>query len=123
MLSAFLNSALVSAFLNDAPPVESMTEGDHLQAGHRGSAAEWLARARDGSCGITNDWVEGDCLGGDLGSFRLTEAESTSLETAAAACLRACELCDRCRHISVSAQWKDCAAKLAQGSRDDEPAS
>ena len=70
---------------------------------------EWLARSHEASCGITNDWVEGNCQTGGLGSFRLTEAQGTSLSSASAACLRACSLCERCRYISVSAKYKDCS--------------
>lgn len=73
------------------------------------STATWLRDARPGSCGVTFDFVEGDCFHGDAGSFRLTEAQSVSMEVAATACLRACALCERCRSITVGPKYKDCS--------------
>ncbi|KAL1524124.1 hypothetical protein AB1Y20_019033 [Prymnesium parvum] len=71
--------------------------------------AAWLANASSGSCGTTYDFVEGDCLKGDSGSFRLSEGESSSLHAAAAACARACVLCDRCAFLSFSPRHRDCS--------------
>ena len=98
LLSIFASQAAASA----SSTVETDGEAEL-------TTSEWLARSQEASCGITNDWIEGNCVTGNLGSFRLTEAQGATLSSAAAACLRACSLCERCRHISVSAKYKDCS--------------
>ena len=76
---------------------------------HASAVAAWLRNASRGSCGTTEDFVEGDCFNGDKGSHRLTDGQSASLEAAAAACLRLCALCERCRFVSVAPKYKDCS--------------
>ena len=50
-----------------------------------------------------------DCSRGAMGSWTLSSIEASSVAHAAAACVRRCRACERCRYVSVSAAWKDCS--------------
>jgi hypothetical protein len=67
----------------------------------------WLSTSADGYCGLTTG--RGDCDGGLKGSWRLSVGEVANGSEAAAACLRHCTECRRCRFISVSQRWQDCS--------------
>lgn len=73
-----------------------------------GCAEAWLSKAEDGYCDTTDEG-ESDCVGGDKGSWPLSPADASSWRHAAAACTAKCASCSRCRHVSVSPQWKDCS--------------
>ena len=60
-----------------------------------------------GPCGTASD--AGDCSAGTKGSWSMNEREASSWESAAASCVRRCSVCDRCRYVSFSTQWKDCS--------------
>ena len=75
-------------------------------------ASEWLARTSSGHCGVTEEGAEGVCDFGDSGSFgsQLGVAlHSGNWSMAAAACLRRCARCSRCRHVSLSLRYADCS--------------
>ena len=80
------------------------------------SPKEFLARARDGHCGTTED--EGDCNIGQMGSFPGFPAHSfgkvpepQQMKRAARFCLDACNACARCNFVSLSVVFKDCARR------------
>jgi hypothetical protein len=82
----------------------------------------WLASAAVGYCEATEEDKRDTALGSwrahaqktrcktqVSGNFKLTQNESTSMETAANACMRLCQRCDGCNVISFSEQWSDCS--------------
>jgi len=72
-----------------------------------GVAQRWIARARPGVCGVTEEGVEGLCGAGDQGSFggwafgRLLK-HGGNWTAAAAACLERCARCERCRFVTLN---------------------
>ena len=60
-----------------------------------------------GYCAATSG--QSDCAAGDMGSWLLSAAEAVTLKAAAAACVRKCRACSRCKYVSVSAAWNDCS--------------
>ena len=68
----------------------------------------FTTHARDGYCSITADGPS-NCATDLHGSFRLTAVEASSWNSAAAACIKKCLACERCRHISVSLEYQDCS--------------
>ena len=60
-----------------------------------------------GYCAATSG--PSDCAAGDMGSWLLSAAEAVTLKAAAAACVRKCRACSRCKYVSVSAAWNDCS--------------
>ena len=69
--------------------------------------AGWLALAVPGYCNTASTGA--DCSADSQGAFSLPDEDVISWEAAAAACLRMCHGCERCRHISVSLHWRDCS--------------
>ena len=68
--------------------------------------AKWLRGAGTGYCRRANG---GNCDSDDHGSIPLSVAETRTEWHAAAACLRKCRQCARCRHISVSVEFRECS--------------
>ena len=63
-----------------------------------------------GYCDLTNG--AGDCSAGDKGTWSLRSLglrAPYSWAAAAAACLRRCRSCARCRYVSISRAWDDCS--------------
>lgn len=74
-----------------------------------GSTADWLRRATVGRCEqLTDERVPGRCDTGSMGSWPLKD-ESADWWAAADQCLRLCELCQRCRVLSVSLHYMACS--------------
>lgn len=69
--------------------------------------AGWLALAVPGYCNTASTGA--DCSADSQGAFSLPDEDVISWDAAAAACLRMCHGCERCRHISVSLHWRDCS--------------
>ena len=73
-----------------------------------GAAEQWLAVARPGVCAPTTG--PGDCERGNMGSFKDTGLDQVrSWQQLAMRCLRLCEGCAQCRHVSASLAFKDCS--------------
>lgn len=72
-------------------------------------ARAWLADAKNGFCGHTSHEMGYNCSSGTRGSFGLSVASSKSLLQAVCTCLRKCELCERCKYITVNPQIRDCS--------------
>ena len=72
-------------------------------------ARGWLQRSAPGYCNATSFGEEGDCAAGDMGVLLLTGAGAHSEEAWAAACLKECERCSRCRFVSLSHPARDCS--------------
>ena len=72
-------------------------------------AADWLARAPDGFCGVTSHEAPGDCGRDDSGVLGLLPGETRSVETTARACLARCNACERCNFVSFSRRLGDCS--------------
>ena len=68
----------------------------------------WLAAAERGYCAPTSGGA-GDCEHGNKGSWPLEGLVAKRWADAAAACLRRCARCPRCRYVSLSLWSRDCS--------------
>lgn len=88
---------------------------EEVQPVARRAARQWRDTAAHGTCASTTTGIVGDCGAGNSGSFMLTPppegaANDASHERSLVAhCLALCAGCERCRFVSMSAQWNDCS--------------
>ena len=80
----------------------------------------WLAVASAGHCGPTTEGDPGDCGSGHRGTWPLVGEERRTWAGAAAACLRRCHRCLRCRFVSISLWSQDCSWYAACSKRHDD---
>ena len=69
----------------------------------------WLNAARHGYCERTGGKGDGTCSHGQKGSLSIASSAFADWQSAAKACLDACDACKRCRHISLSLRFADCS--------------
>ena len=69
------------------------------------SAQAW----QRGYCAETSDGMSGDCELGDKGTWSLSRAQTAQWSTLRAACVKRCEECSRCSHVSFSVDMQDCS--------------
>ena len=72
------------------------------------SATAWATSSFIGTCDITDE-SPASCSRNSKGSWRLEGNQSSSWVLAAAACLKRCQLCERCRYISIGLWASDCS--------------
>ena len=79
--------------------------------------AKASSSALKGHCSSAS--LNADCEADDQGSWRVSESELRGGEASlAAACVRRCLKCTRCRYVSFSVKWRDCRrAHLIQHSQ------
>lgn len=97
---------------------------EEVQPVARRAARQWRDAAGHGTCGATATGILGDCGSGNSGSFMLApppkgasfgrawkpkDNDAAQERSLVAHCLALCAGCERCRFVSLSAQWNDCS--------------